>query len=196
MFVQFTSNASAIFLTYTVRDSNLTSFSNFSPIGEEPEPRRLPASSRPLTTPPAGYSGMDLYRRSGGPGSAWRWVSSTFNGLSDAYNSGSSTVTESPLFVYADGWPVGPVPPSPTVNDSFVYRLHLPSYNGVLQVGGEAAGLVVSTLFQYRLLPPSLLCCRRPWASRPGRASPGTSPGTRLAPPPSSTSAHPSRRVA
>lgn len=36
MFVQFTSNASAIFLTYTVRDSNLTSFSNFSPIGEEP----------------------------------------------------------------------------------------------------------------------------------------------------------------
>lgn len=76
---------------------------------------------------------MDLYRRSGGPGSAWRWVSSTFNGLEAAYNSGSSTVTESPLFVYADGWPVGPVPPSPTVNDSFVYRLHLPSYNGVLQ---------------------------------------------------------------
>jgi hypothetical protein len=86
LFVQFTSNASAIFLTYQVRDSNLTQFSNFAPIG---------------------FSGMDLYRRDGPDGAPWRWVASTFNGLSSAYSSDSSTITESPLFVYADGWPVG-----------------------------------------------------------------------------------------
>ena len=88
----------------------------------------------------AGYSGMDLYRLDGGVGGTWRWVSSTFNGLSAAYSSGSTIVTESPLFVYADGWPVGPVPPNPTINDTFTYRLHLPVYNGVMQVGAWRGG--------------------------------------------------------
>jgi hypothetical protein len=85
MFVQFTSNASALYLTYTVRSENLTQFSNF---------------------PPIGFSGMDLYKRDESD-AVWRWVASTFNGLSAAYESGSSLITESPLFAYSDGWPVG-----------------------------------------------------------------------------------------
>lgn len=84
---------------------------------------------------------MDLYRRDGGPGGPWRWVASTFNGLEAAYSAGSTQVTEAPLFADADGWPVGPAPPEPSLNATSAYRLHLPSYNGVLAVAlGVPAG--------------------------------------------------------
>jgi len=110
VFVQFATNASSVHLSYELRDANQTRFAAF---------------------PPIGYSGMDLYRWDNGS-STWRWVASTFEGLQAAGESGSTAVLESPLFTDTAGWPIGPLPPFDTLNATYRYRLHLPSYNGVM----------------------------------------------------------------
>jgi len=113
--VAFESNATAIFLNYTLLDSNTSVFSNFAPIG---------------------MSGCDLYRGpAGDSGGGMRWVASTFDGLGDVKADG--VVLESPLFAESAGWPVGAPPAAPSQATTYSYRLNLPSYNGVLgmQIG-------------------------------------------------------------
>jgi hypothetical protein len=110
IYVAFTSNASSVSVSYTLRNANWTLFSNF---------------------PPTGFSGVDLYRFDEG-NSSWRWIATAFEGLQSASHGG--TVLEAPLFSMAEGWPVGPYPAYPTLNATYRYRLHLPSYNGVTSV--------------------------------------------------------------
>jgi lysophospholipase L1-like esterase len=113
--VAFESNATSIFLNYTLLNANTSSFSNFAPIG---------------------MSGCDLYRGpSGDAGGSMRWVASTFEGLGDVKADG--IVLEAPLFAESAGWPVGPLPAAPSQPTTYAYRLNLPSYNGVIsmQVG-------------------------------------------------------------
>lgn len=110
MFVQFTSNASTIALDYVLLNANYTQFSNF---------------------PPNGFSGMDLYRYDDG-NQTWRWLATTFDGLGSRPNGGE--VLESPLFTDSLGWPTGPIPSFLTLNSTYRYRIHLPSYNGVTSV--------------------------------------------------------------
>lgn len=108
MYVSFQSNASAIYLNYTLQSANTSQFPNF---------------------PPTGFSGCDLYRYDDIIG-LYRWVATTFDGLNDAPARGG-VVLETPLFAYGAGWPVGALPNSPTMNATYRYRLHLPSYNGI-----------------------------------------------------------------
>jgi len=110
MFVQFSSNASAIALDYVLLNDNYTLFSNF---------------------PPNGFSGMDLYRYDDG-NQTWRWIATTFSGLESRPTGGE--VVETPLFTNSLGWPNGPVPTNPVLNSTYRYRVHLPSYNGVTSV--------------------------------------------------------------
>jgi hypothetical protein len=110
MFSQFESNASSIHLSYVLRDANQTQFPAF---------------------PPTGASGMDLYRWDETI-NTWRWVATTYEGLQTAGARGSPDVLESPLFTDTAGWPVGPLPPFNVLNATYRYRLHFPSFNGVL----------------------------------------------------------------
>jgi hypothetical protein len=115
LFLQFASNATAVHVRYTLRSGNKTVFSNFSPIG---------------------MSGVDLYARTS-PADPWRWAASAFNGL----QGGSADVLESPLWANASGWPTPPAPAAPTQPGATFYRLHFPSYNGVLSLSvGVPAG--------------------------------------------------------
>jgi lysophospholipase L1-like esterase len=110
--VSFESNASAIYLNYTLLDANTSIFSNF---------------------PPIGMSGVDLYRGpAGDAGGGMRWVASSFEGLEGVGADG--VVLESPLFAESAGWPVGPAPAAPSLPTTYAYRLNLPSYNGVLRM--------------------------------------------------------------
>ena len=118
MFVQFHTDATAVHVKYTLRSANKTVFSNFSPIG---------------------MSGVDLYARTA-PTAPWRWVASAFNGLA-----GGAEVVESPLYANASGWPTPPAPPAPTQATPTFYRLHFPSYNGVLSLAvGVPQGAALS----------------------------------------------------
>ena len=110
LFAQFSSNATAIHVNYTLRDANLTIYANFSPIG---------------------YSGCDLYAWDGSGIGRWRWVASVFNGL-DGNRDG--IVLQSPLWANASGWPTPPAPAAASQPWTTRYRLHFPSYNGVLSM--------------------------------------------------------------
>lgn len=118
MFLQFATNAATIALRYQLTSANTTVFSNF---------------------PPIGFSGCDLYRWDDG-NSTWRWVSSSFNGVGAA--PGKNGLAEDiPLLTDTVGWPVGPPSPYATLNSTYRYRLHFPSYNGVTMVSvGVAQG--------------------------------------------------------
>lgn len=104
-------NASSIHLQYTLLQANQSEFSNFSPIG---------------------FSGCDLYRLDT-VSSTWRWVASDFVGL-EAAGGTNPHVQDSPLWADGPGWPQPAMPSFTTLNASFQYRLHLPSYNGVLDM--------------------------------------------------------------
>ena len=114
LYVLFDTDASAVYLNYTLTNPQTSTFTNF---------------------PPIGMSGCDLLLRDdnapGDGGEAYRWVASTFDGLGASSN---GHVLEAPLFSYSAGWPVGPAPSSPTVGSVRRYRLNLPSYNGVSQL--------------------------------------------------------------
>jgi hypothetical protein len=122
MFVQFASNATAVHVRYTLRSGNKTVFSNFSPLG---------------------FSGVDLYARKD-PSDPWRWAASAFNGLQGT----SADVVESPLWANNTGWPTPAAPDAPTQDSATFYRLHFPSYNGVLsmEVGVPAGASLVPDL--------------------------------------------------
>jgi hypothetical protein len=112
MFVAFATDASSISLNYTLRNGNWSLFPNF---------------------PPNGFSGCDLYRFDDAT-SAWRYAATTFSGLEAVDSYGPGVVLEAPLYTNASGWPKGPYLPNPTLTSTFRYRLHLPSYNGVVSV--------------------------------------------------------------
>eukprot|EP01116_Phalansterium_solitarium_P021383 TRINITY_DN6627_c0_g1_i2.p1 TRINITY_DN6627_c0_g1~~TRINITY_DN6627_c0_g1_i2.p1 ORF type:complete len:786 (+),score=243.87 TRINITY_DN6627_c0_g1_i2:197-2554(+) len=121
VFVQFGTDASSIHLNYTLLNANWTQEPSF---------------------PPNGYSGCDLYQFDKKFGD-WRWVATTFVGLSS--KGAGTVVVESPLFSNAAGWPAGPLPPYPTLNATFHYRIHLPSFNGVVSVQvGVPAGATIT----------------------------------------------------
>lgn len=122
MFVQFASNATAVHVRYTLASGNKTVFSNFSPLG---------------------FSGVDLYARVQ-QADPWRWVASAFNGL----NGGSAEVVESPLWANASGWPTPPAPAEATQLGETFYRLHFPSYNGVLamEIGVPVGASLIADL--------------------------------------------------
>jgi hypothetical protein len=78
---------------------------------------------------PMGYSGADLYAWDG---LEWRWVATVEGGLSAAAAARSTLVLESPLFVNTNA----------SVSR---YRLHFPSYNGVLTMSiGVPAGSAIA----------------------------------------------------
>lgn len=133
LFLEFSSNATAIHCRYTLRNTNVTLFSNFSPLG---------------------FSGVDLYAFDAAS-SAWRWVASGFDGLSAAMRDASPNVVESPLFSNASGWPVGAAPAAATQQWTTRYRLHLPSYNGVLSldVGVPAGATLTSNSASWKSTP-------------------------------------------
>ena len=91
LFLQFSSDATAVAVNYTLRNASTSQFSNFSPLG---------------------FSGVDLYAYDGGA-AAWRWLASAFKGL-EAAGDGRGVVLEAPLYANATGWPVGPAPAAAT----------------------------------------------------------------------------------
>ena len=115
LFVQFQTDASAIYLQYQLNSTVLS----------------------PLPyIPPNGYSGCDMFRWDDAT-SAWRWLETTFDGLS-ASPGKKGLVVESPLFADSEGWPTGPVPANPTLNATYTYRLHLPNF---APVSGVSVGV-------------------------------------------------------
>jgi hypothetical protein len=125
LFVQFSSNATAVYVNYTLRTDYrwATNFTTFSPIG---------------------MSGVDLYAFDAS-GAGWRWVASAFGGLEAAMAPPNTVVLSAPLFANASGWPVGGAPADPTWAGSTLYRLHFPQFNGVLSLAvgvPEGASLV------------------------------------------------------
>ncbi len=136
LFTQFFSNATAIAVNYTLRSPSLSDFSNFSPLG---------------------FSGVDLYARDASAG-AWRWVASAFDGLSAA-GDGRGFVLEAPLFANASGWPVGAPPAAASQPTTTQYRLHFPSYNGVLALSvGVPAGASIAADASWNIssTPPAI----------------------------------------
>ena len=137
MFVQFETDATALYCNYTLRTSftDATPFANFSPIGA---------------------SGVDLYAFDGAR-STWRWVASSFAGLEAAMAHGSTTVLEAPLFANATGWPAPAAPASPTWPGSTRFRLHFPQYNGVLSLSvGVPAGASLAPDLSWNASAPAL----------------------------------------
>jgi hypothetical protein len=127
--VQFVSDATSIHLNYTLASANTTIWTNFAAIGT---------------------SGCDLFVGDASTGQ-WRWVASTFEGLEAARD---GVVVESPLFTFTDGWPVGPMPSQPTNATTYSYRLHFPSYNGVLTASiGVPVGASIGPDLSWQLLP-------------------------------------------
>jgi hypothetical protein len=120
LFVQFATDASAIYLSYTLNDtvSTVTPHATFNMNG---------------------WAGCDLFRWDDAT-AGWRWVAVTFNGLAAA-PARRGWVLESPYFAYSAGWPVSPAPADPTLNATYRYRLHLPSWApmGNLSVGVPTA---------------------------------------------------------
>lgn len=111
LFVQFQTDASAIYLRYHLSSTNIGPQSYI---------------------PPNGWSGSDIFRYDNDT-SAWRWVATTFHGLAAAASNGGF-VEESPLFADSAGWPQGPAPSFPTLNGTYTYRLHLPNFAVVSNV--------------------------------------------------------------
>lgn len=132
MFVQFTSDASAIHVNFTLTSANISTWTNF---------------------PPTGFAGVDLYRYDTAT-QVWRWVATSFNGLERSPTRGG-VVEEIPLFADSWGWPEGPIPTLPTLNATYRYRLHFPSYNGVHQmsVGVPAGAALVADVSWNTSLP-------------------------------------------
>ena len=136
LFVQFSSDATSVHLNYTLRNA-------------------FPPYTTPFATlSPMAASGADLYAFDGTSGT-WRWVASSFNGLEPP--SGRTVVVESPLFSNGTGWPVPPMPAAPTWPGVTRYRLHFPSYNGVLSMAvGVPAGATLSADLSWNATAPVL----------------------------------------
>ncbi|MDP2437550.1 MAG: SGNH/GDSL hydrolase family protein [archaeon] len=137
LYLEFSTDSSALYLNYSLLHPIATSSSAVSPNG---------------------HSGVDLYAldpsssSSSSSSSQWRWIATSYSGV------GQNPDILIPLLAWTDGWPSGPIPSEPSLPRSHSYRLHLPTLNAVtlLSVGVSVGSLPLAPI-SARVSPSSPL---------------------------------------